>query len=73
MQDFEGKTISTTATDTDQPRTSDMPKVIEEDKDNLKVKEQKGTTDDNATDIETDNYYMRIINKESENLDIYQP
>jgi len=50
-----------------------MPKVIEEDKDNLKVKEQKGTTDDNATDIETDNYYMRIINKESENLDIYQP
>jgi len=50
-----------------------MPNVIEEVTDNLKVKEQSETTVDKATDTEIDNYYTRIINKESENLDIYQP
>jgi hypothetical protein len=50
-----------------------MPKVIEEVTDNLEVKEQNETTVDKATDTETDNYYMRIINKDSKNLDIHQP
>jgi hypothetical protein len=42
-------------------------------KDNLEVKEQSETTDDKATHTKTDKYYKRIINKDSENLDIYQP
>jgi len=50
-----------------------MPNVTEEVTDNLEGKEHKETTDDKATDTETDNYYTRIINKESENHDIYQP
>jgi hypothetical protein len=70
---FKGRPNSTTATDTEWPRTSDLPKVFEEVKDNLEIKEQKETTDDNATDTETDTYYKSIINKDSENLDIYQP
>jgi hypothetical protein len=45
-----------------------MPEVIEEVTDNLEVKQQNETTVDKATDTETDNYYTRIINKESENL-----
>ena len=65
---LKGRPISTTATDTEWPRTSDMPNVIEEVTDNLEVKEQSETTDHKATDTETDNYYTRIINKESENL-----
>ena len=40
-----------------------MPQVIEEVKENLEVKEQKETTVDEATDTETDNYYMRILIK----------
>jgi hypothetical protein len=61
IENWKGRTISTTATDIEEPRTSDMPEVIEEIKDSLEVKEQKHTTVDNATDTATDNYYTRIL------------
>ena len=47
-----------------------MPECIEEVKDSLEVKEQKETTVDKATDIETDTK-LYDINKDSRNLDIY--
>jgi len=50
-----------------------MPNIFEQVKDNLEVKEQNETTVDKATDTETVNYYIRIINKDSDILDIYQP
>jgi hypothetical protein len=49
-----------------------MPLHNEEVKDSVKVKEQKETTADKATDTETDNKLYEDINKYSENLDIYQ-
>jgi hypothetical protein len=39
LKNWKGRTISTTAMDIVQPRTSDMPQVIEEVKDNLEVTE----------------------------------
>ena len=46
-----------------------MPEDIE---DSLEVKEQKETTADTATDTETDIKLYVDINKDSDNLDIYQ-
>jgi hypothetical protein len=59
IENWKGRMISTTATDIEEPRTSDTPEVIEEIKDRLEVKEQKHTTVDNTTDTETDNYCTR--------------
>jgi len=48
-----------------------MPEDTEEGKKSLEVKEKKQTTADKATGTETDKLYVDI-NKDSENLDIYQ-
>ena len=68
LQNWKGRTVSTTATYTEQPRIYDMPEIIEEVQDNPEVNEQKETTTDKATDKETDNYYMRILIKTAKNL-----
>ena len=68
LQKWKGRTITTTATDTEQPRIYDMPEIIEEVQDNREVNEQKETTADKATDKETDNYYMRILIKRAKIL-----
>jgi hypothetical protein len=51
----------------------DLPEDVEEIKDSLEVKEQKENTVDKAMDTETDTKLYEDINKDSENLDMYQP
>jgi hypothetical protein len=64
--------ISTTATDIQEQRTSDLPEYIKEIKDSLEVKDQKENTVDRAMDTENDTKLYEDINKDSENLDIHQ-
>jgi hypothetical protein len=55
--------MSTTATDMEQPRASDVPELMEEVEDILEVKQQKETKSHKPTRTETDNYCMRILIK----------
>jgi hypothetical protein len=50
-----------------------LPEYIKEIKDSLEVKQQNENTVDKAMDTETDTKLYEDINKDSENLDIYQP